>query len=132
MRELLTLLFFTICLTTTSQENTIVGTWSITNVELDNYHIHDTVTFKSNGEFLTTTVKQTTNEGRWSYRLLKSNELKLRACLHSADNPYKCRDFKWNWVIEKINDTELVIVQNSNWGEKKLIYRKIITHHNKD
>jgi hypothetical protein len=115
----------TIELTSFGQKKSLIGTWIVTNSNKEDYHIHDTITFELRGEFRTTIVANTINTGNWSKRWFGQNkQLKLKACLHSADNIYKCRKHNWIWEIKQVDEDELEVIQHSDTGTTKLLYRK--------
>lgn len=101
------------------------GTWVIVNPELEEYHIHDTIVFNKDNTFTSTIVKGTINVGKWRRKTFKKNELKLKSCLHSQDNIYKCRKFEWVWELIEITDKKTIrIIQKSNDENIELIYKR--------
>ena len=100
----------------------IYGKWILLNHDQDAYKLHDTIIFENNKEFQTSIVPATTNIGKWSFR---SNKLKLKSCLHSSDNPFKCRDYKWIWIVMEFDEDQMKIKQIYNTDEIILIYKKL-------
>ena len=98
----------------------LVGKWVMTNQSQDSYHLHDTIEFQNNRVFISTTVPNTENTGKWTFR---QGNIRLKSCLHSADNPYKCRDFKWEWQIIEYSRNQMIILQNDK--ELRIEYKRI-------
>lgn len=101
-------------------KDNLIGKWVMTSHPQDSYKLHDTIEFRNNKVFISTIVPSTTNSGKWNYR---QGKIKLKSCLHSADNLYKCRDFKWEWQIIEINENRMIILQNDK--ELRIEYKII-------
>ncbi len=98
----------------------LVGKWVITNHKQESFILHDTIEFDIDRFFNTTIVANTNNTGKW--KKIQSKII-LKSCLHTVDNPNKCRDFKWKWLITEFESDRMIIIQNGE--EKSLEYRRI-------
>ena len=104
----------------------IEGKWVLTKGLVDEYHVHDTIIFKSNRTFSSTIVKGTVNEGKWQRLFFRRNVIKLKSCLHGPDNIYKCRKFKWEWEIKDIRQNGMIVIEQKTFSNtRELIYKKI-------
>ncbi len=127
-RLLIITLILTLCFKTVNaqkhefKKEHICGKWIMINFEQNPYELHDTIIFKKNKEFQTSIVPQTINIGKWN---LVRNRIKLKSCLHSSDNPYKCRDFKWDWIVLELSKNRMKIKQLDNSDGKIIEYKKI-------
>ena len=86
----------------------LIGKWIMINQDAKAYALHDTIDFRFKRIFETTIVPMTLNYGRWN---IKGNTIRLKSCLHSDDNPNKCRDFKWVWRIERFEKNNMIVTQ---------------------
>ena len=100
----------------------LLGKWIITNLEPNSYKLHDTIEFQPDKKFESSIVTNTTNTGKWT---LRGTKIKLKSCLHSEDNPYKCRDFMWAWIISEFDSKSMTIRQVNNDNELIIRYEKI-------
>lgn len=123
MKHLLILCITLFSLQGAAQEFNLVGTWTLT--ESESYRIHDTITILEDGSFRSRIVDNSINEGKWRKRWFHSDQFILKSCLHSSDNPYKCRDYKWTWEILEYGDDYFIVLQT--WGdrERRLEYKRV-------
>ena len=108
------------CVSIRPTKNELIGKWVMTNHPQDSYQLHDTIELQNNRVFISTTVPNTTNFGKWTFR---HGKIKLKSCLHSADNPNKCRDFNWEWKIIEISRNRMIIIQNNK--DLRIEYKRI-------